>query len=69
MRFAEGRGVPVNLEEAAHWYERAAGKGLAPAQFRYASLLEKGQGVKKDLVQARRLYLRRRHQGQRQGDA
>ena len=57
MRFAEGRGVPVNLEEAAHWYERAASKGLAPAQFRYASLLEKGQGVKKDLVQARRLYL------------
>ncbi|MSO66910.1 MAG: hypothetical protein EXQ82_03650 [Pseudolabrys sp.] len=57
QRFAEGRGVPVSLEDAAHWYERAANKGLAPAQFRYASLLEKGQGVKKDLVQARRLYL------------
>ena len=57
VRFAEGRGVPANLEDAAHWYERAASKGLAPAQFRYASLLEKGQGVKKDLVQARRLYL------------
>jgi localization factor PodJL len=57
VRFAEGRGVPVNLEEAARWYERAANKGLAPAQFRYASLLEKGQGVKKDLAQARRLYL------------
>ncbi len=57
MRFAEGRGVPVNMEEAAHWYERAASKGLVPAQFRYASLLEKGLGVKKDLAQARRLYL------------
>ena len=57
VRFAEGRGVPVSLEEAARWFERAASKGLAPAQFRYASLLEKGQGVKKDLVQARRLYL------------
>jgi localization factor PodJL len=57
VRFAEGRGVPVSLEDAARWYERAASKGLAPAQFRYASLLEKGQGVKKDLVQARRLYL------------
>jgi len=56
-RFAEGRGVPVNLPEAAHWFERAASKGLAPAQFRYASMLEKGQGVKKDLTQARRLYL------------
>jgi localization factor PodJL len=57
VRFAEGRGVPVSLEDAAYWYERASNKGLAPAQFRYASLLEKGQGVKKDLVQARRLYI------------
>ena len=68
VRFAEGRGVPVNLEEAAHWYERAASKGLAPAQFRYASLLEKGLGVKKDLAQARRLYLAAA-KGQQQGDA
>jgi len=57
VRYAEGRGVPVNLEEAVRWYERAASKGVTPAQFRYASLLEKGQGVKKDLAQARRLYL------------
>ena len=57
VRYAEGRGVPVNLEEAARWFERAASNGLAPAQFRYASLLEKGQGVKKDLTAARRLYL------------
>ncbi len=57
VRFAEGRGVPVDLAEAARWFERAAVKGLAPAQFRYASMLEKGQGVKKDLGQARRLYL------------
>ena len=57
VRFAEGRGVPVNMDEAARWYERAASKGLTPAQFRYASLLEKGQGVKKDFAQARRLYL------------
>ena len=45
------------MEEAAHWFERAASKGLAPAQFRFASLLEKGQGVKKDLARARRLYI------------
>jgi localization factor PodJL len=57
VRFAEGRGVPVNLEEAAHWFERASAKDLAPAQFRYASLLEKGQGVKKDLARARQIYL------------
>lgn len=57
VRYAEGRGVAANLEEAARWFERAAGKGLAPAQFRLASLLEKGQGVKKDLSRARKLYL------------
>ena len=69
MRFAEGRGVPANLEEAARWFERAASKGLAPAQFRYASLLEKGQGVKKDLAARPPALSRRRRQGQRQGDA
>ena len=57
VRFAEGHGVPADINEAARWFERAAAKGLAPAQFRYGSLLEKGQGVKKDLTQARRLYL------------
>jgi len=45
------------MEEAARWFERAAAKGLVPAQFRYASQLEKGLGVKKDLEAARRLYL------------
>jgi localization factor PodJL len=49
--------VPANPEQAARWFERAASKNLAPAQFRLASLLEKGQGVKKDLAQARQLYL------------
>jgi len=56
-RFAEGRGLPANMKDAAHWFERAADAGLAPAQFRYASMLEKGLGVKKDLAAARRLYL------------
>jgi localization factor PodJL len=63
VRFAEGRGVPVDLSAAAHWYERAAKQGLAPAQFRYASLLEKGQGVTKDLAHARKLYLAAATQG------
>lgn len=57
VRFAEGRGVPTSLEDAARWYERASSKGLVLAQFRYASLLEKGQGVRKDLAQARKLYM------------
>jgi len=56
IRFAEGRGVTQNDEEAARWFERAAKQGLAPAQFRLGVLYEKGIGVKKDLVLARDLY-------------
>src|SRR6185312_5638762 len=32
VRYSEGRGVQANAEEAARWYERAAGKGVALAQ-------------------------------------
>ena len=63
LRFAEGRGVPANQEEAAQWYARAAAKGLTMAQFRYASMLEKGRGVKKDLAHARQLYLAAANKG------
>jgi len=56
-RYAEGRGVPQNLQEAGRWFERAANAGFAPAQFRLASLNEKGEGRKKDVQTARRLYL------------
>jgi localization factor PodJL len=55
-RFAEGRVVPQNSEEAARWFDVAAKKGLAPAQFRLGTLYEKGLGVKKDLATARDLY-------------
>jgi len=65
VRFAEGRGVPANLELAVQWFERAAQQGLAPAFYRLGSLYEKGQGVKKDLEKARQLYL----QGADKGNA
>jgi localization factor PodJL len=48
--------VPANNEEAARWFDIAAKKGVVPAQFRLATLYEKGLGVKKDLVAARDLY-------------
>jgi localization factor PodJL len=63
LHYAEGQGVPVDLAQAAHWFEQAAAKGLAPAQFRLASLLEKGQGVAKDLVRAEQLYLAAANKG------
>ena len=63
VRYSEGRGVPADLELAAHWFERAANHGLAPAQYRLGSLYEKGQGVKKDLNKARSLYLQAADKG------
>ena len=58
VRYAEGRGITQNTPEAVRWLERAADAGFAPAQFRLASLNEKGgDGVKKDVQAARRLYL------------
>jgi localization factor PodJL len=56
VRFAEGRNIPQNNEEAAHWLEAAAKKGFVPAQFRLGTLYEKGVGVKKDLPQALSFY-------------
>ena len=63
LRFAEGRGAPANLEQAARWFERAANRGLALAQYRLGGAYEKGQGVRKDLDQARRLYRAASEQG------
>ncbi|MBV8793041.1 MAG: SEL1-like repeat protein [Pseudolabrys sp.] len=63
VRFAEGRGISSNAEEAARWFDKAARGGLAPAQFRLGSLYEKGSGVKKDLGQARKLYAAAAAQG------
>jgi localization factor PodJL len=58
QRYAEGRnGAPLNLAEAADWFDRAAKQGLPIAQFRLGGFYEKGFGVKKDLEAARRLYL------------
>jgi localization factor PodJL len=56
-RYAEGRGVPLDLTAAARWFERAANQGIAIAQFRLGNLYEKGNGVPKNIDTARRLYL------------
>jgi localization factor PodJL len=56
QRFADGRGVAQNGEEAARWLDRAAKGGFAPAMFRLGALYEKGAGVKKDLAAARDHY-------------
>jgi localization factor PodJL len=63
VRFAEGKGVPPSLEDAAKWYDRAAQAGVIPAVFRLGTFYEKGMGVKKDVDIARRYYVQAAERG------
>jgi localization factor PodJL len=63
VRFAEGKGIAPNLDEAAKWYDRSAQAGVIPAVFRLGTLYEKGLGVKKDVDIARRYYLQAAERG------
>ncbi|MBR0969010.1 tetratricopeptide repeat protein [Bradyrhizobium japonicum] len=63
VRFAEGKGVAANYDEAAKWYDRAAQAGVVPATFRLGTLYEKGLGVKKDADIARRYYAQAAERG------
>ena len=63
VRFAEGKGVAANYDEAAKWYDRAAQAGVVPAIFRLGTLYEKGLSVKKDVDIARRYYLQAAERG------
>ncbi|MEK9285672.1 MULTISPECIES: hypothetical protein [unclassified Bradyrhizobium] len=63
VRFAEGKGVATNYDEAAKWYDRAAQAGVVPATFRLGTLYEKGLGVKRDADIARRYYTQAAERG------
>jgi localization factor PodJL len=63
VRFADGKGVASNFEDAAKWYDRAAQAGVVPAVFRLGTLYEKGLGVKKDADIARRYYVQAAERG------
>lgn len=63
VRFAEGKGVASNFDEAAKWYDRAAQAGVVPAIFRLGTLYEKGLSVKKDVDIARRYYIQAAERG------
>jgi localization factor PodJL len=55
-RFAEGKGVTQDFQQAVRWYQRAASQGHAPAQYRLGTLYERGLGVKTDASRARVWY-------------
>jgi localization factor PodJL len=62
-RYSDGRGVPVNYDEAMKWFDRASDGGVVPAMFRLGTMYEKGLGGKKDVDAARRYYIRAAERG------
>ena len=52
-RYLEGDSTtPQDAAKAAFWYEQAAANGLAPAQYRIATMFERGKGVAQDAPSA-----------------
>jgi TPR repeat protein len=47
-----GQGIPVDLTQAARWYEAAARVGIPIAMVNLAEMIEAGQGVSRDPVAA-----------------
>ncbi|KKZ87671.1 peptidoglycan-binding protein [Rhizobium phaseoli] len=63
-RYSDGRnGMTVDQKQAANWYQLAADKGFAPAQYRLGSMYEKGNGVERDIAKAKTFYEQAANQG------
>ncbi len=63
-RYTEGRnGLAADQKQAASWYQLAADKGFAPAQYRLGSMYEKGNSVDRDVLKAKGLYEQAAGQG------
>ncbi|NNH64611.1 peptidoglycan-binding protein [Rhizobium laguerreae] len=63
-RYSDGRnGMTADQKQAANWYQLAADKGFAPAQYRLGSMYEKGNGVERDIAKAKGFYDQAANQG------
>ncbi|MDX2202668.1 MAG: tetratricopeptide repeat protein [Hyphomicrobiaceae bacterium] len=62
-RYADGRGVSPDLQQAFVWYQRSAMHGYAPAQFRLGAYYERGIGTEKDVERAKLWYRRAAEKG------
>src|SRR5215470_460429 len=52
VMYGEGRGVPQDFAEAAHWYKLAAEQGDAQAEYNLGLAYARGEGVTQDVVEA-----------------
>jgi localization factor PodJL len=62
-RYADGRGIKADMQQAASWYEKSAELGFAPAQYRIGNLYEKAMGVERDVEKAKTWYQLAAEQG------
>ena len=63
VRYAAGRGVPLDWAEAVRWYRLAAEQGFANAQFVLGIMYANGEGVRQDDAGAVRWFRRAADQG------
>lgn len=61
--YFDGQGVPLDYDEAALWYRKAAEQGDADAQYSLAGMYFDGQGVRQDFTQAAFWYRKAAEQG------
>jgi TPR repeat protein len=56
--YSQGRGVPVDGDEAVRWYRKAAGQNYAPAEYKLAMLYFEGDVIPRNLPEAMRWFHR-----------
>jgi hypothetical protein len=61
--YYEGKGVALDLTEAAKWYRESASQGNADAQLRLGRMYQYGNGVALDLVEAAKWFRTSASQG------
>jgi TPR repeat protein len=66
--YRQGLGVPIDLKQAAEWYNAAALKGDAAAAFALALMKTEGRGTEKDLSGAAMLFEQAADKGNSQAE-
>ncbi len=66
--YYNGKGFDQNYEEAAKWFRKAAGQGLADAQYYLGECYENGHGVAADEKVAAQWYRKAAKQGNAKGE-
>jgi TPR repeat protein len=63
VKYANGDGVPVDMQKAAYWFGKAAEQGHARAQYNIGVMYARGDGVAQQYRQAASWYRKAADQG------